>query len=407
VASNIVIPSVGYTIRHRLDPGVGFLQTSEGKYQARNEFFVCEGDHTNWHVFRVILQLTDEAYSSALPQFHSDHGEATFREVILRWTVDRIERGLHENEFSQGLNFIDLGVDDFEVLRRMVREKNCDYQVAEARDLFCSASSHLDSAKIAQIGLRFFATTSAHLCLECSLPDKKDICSHLSHAKVKYDGLGGRRAEGAECGLRKPGIKTPVLCVAGGNDCWVRIVQARGEDRAPIYAAPMLTQALDLLDSSWRLRFETKSRLLRLRSAESTAILETECSNSEEFQVRLSALADVFKSLQIDSKLVKDEKIAHDQTFKRMRVALAEAITDEPSFELASGAIHKLEALNELRVTSQHSNTNANAARAQIDLGIRYYPEASWKGVWDDLRSRLVRALATISTELQRSSDPE
>jgi hypothetical protein len=407
VASYIVIPSVGYTIRHRLDPGVGFLQTSEGKYQARDEFFVCEGDHTTWHVFRVIHQLTDEAYSSALPQFHADHGEATFREVILRWTVDRMERGLHENEFSQGLNFIDLGVDDFEVLRRMVREKNCDYQVAEGRDLFCSASSHLDSAKIAQIGLRFFATTSAHLCFECSLPDKKDICSHLSHAKVKYDGLGGRRAEGAECGLRKPGIKTPVLCVAGGNDCWVRMVQARGEDRAPIYAAPMLTQALDLLDSSWRLRFDTKSRLLRLRSAASTAILETACSTSEDFQVRLSALADILKSLQVESKLVKDEKIEASQTFKRMRAALAQAITDEPGLELVYSAIHKLEAVNEFRVASQHSDTKVNRVHAQLDLGIRYYPEASWKEVWDDLRSRLVQALATISAELQRSLDPE
>lgn len=127
--------------------------------------------------------------------------------------MGRIERGLHGNEFGQPLNLIDLGVDDFEVLRKMAGEKSCDYQVAEGRDLFCSASSHLDPAKIAQIGLRFFATTSAHLCLECSLPDKKDICSHLSHAKVTYHGLGvaAPKVQNVDCANRESKLQLSTL----------------------------------------------------------------------------------------------------------------------------------------------------------------------------------------------------
>lgn len=392
-----MIPSLGYKITHRHNGGSGLLEISAGRHQLRDRFYVQEdGDQTNSFVFCIIPRLTDEAFSSLLPQFLSEHGEATFQELVLRWTVEYIERGLHEGEFTQELNSIDLGLEDFETLRRMAREKSCDYQTIEGRDLFCSASSHLDSAKIVQVGLRFFASTSAHLCLECTLPDKKDLCSHLGHAKVSYHPLGGRFVDGAECGLRKPGIKVPAACAAGGNDCWVRTVRPRFEDRAPVYQVPMLTQALDLLDAIWRLRFDQKGRLLRLRSVANAGVLEMTCSNSEEFQVRLSALADIFESLQIDSNLVKDKDIKAEQTFKRMKAVLKGAIADEPGLNSAFSAIQKLEALNELRVAFQHTDTKANRVRAQLDLGIQFYPDVSWKQVWDDLRSRIVLALATI-----------
>ena len=77
----------------------------------------------------------------------------------------------------------------------------------------------------------------------------------------------------AQCEKDKPGIAAPSLRHAGGNECWEWIVAPREEDKPPIYAPPALTQALDFLDTVWRLRFGKTEALLKLPSATSIANL--------------------------------------------------------------------------------------------------------------------------------------
>ena len=60
--------------------------------------------------------------------------------TILRWAVRQVEQRLREGSIKPSTEWLHLEVEDFESLRHMAHQKNCDYQVKESRDLFCSAS---------------------------------------------------------------------------------------------------------------------------------------------------------------------------------------------------------------------------------------------------------------------------
>ena len=93
------------------------------------------------------------------------------------------------------------------------------------------------------------------------------------------------------------------------------------------YLSPALSLAFDFLDTVWRLKFGRKHKLLQLRLLTPTTDLERDCLTREEFQSRLSALADTLKSMRIDDQLLKDYPkkgdITPEQSFNRLLVSLS------------------------------------------------------------------------------------
>jgi hypothetical protein len=127
--------------------------------------------------------------------------------------------------------------------------------------------------------------------------------------------------------------------------------------------------------------------------------LENVCINAEQFAFGLSALCDIFRSFRVPDELFKPESIPADQTLKRLTLTLEKELNPAPTAVLSS--VEMLQAVNEWRTATQHSTTKANRAAAERSLGIRYYPNVSWQTVWDELRSKIVEALNTISAELR------
>jgi len=214
-----MIPRSGYTIRHISDSASEPMAAGDGTFMLRDSFSVHEGRETNWNVYRIVVHLTAEAYSQALPEFISRHDKADFRGATLIWSVDYIERGLRGGQFNVGLNRVDLGVEDFQQLERLVEEKRCSYQVLEGRDLFCAVSMDARLGPPRTVGARSLTWTSPHECRSCSLPDQRYLCSQLSHPHV-VGSLGSRHPQDTRCGRNQPNIETASLCHAGGHECW-------------------------------------------------------------------------------------------------------------------------------------------------------------------------------------------
>lgn len=346
-----------------------------------------------------------EAAEDEVPKLEHEAGKAEMAEVVLRWGVREVERRLREGSIDESTDSILLEAEDVESLRRMLREKPCDYKVTESRDLFCSASFADDPGRIVTIGLRTFARTSEHHCRECSLPDSDLLCSNLSHAQVEeLRPLGGRRPQHAVCATNQAEIEQPSLCYPSGHECWRRMVMPQTEDKPPAYAAPALTQALDLLDSIWRLRFGKKHALVKLPSATSMANLERDCSSREEFQTRLIALADVIGAMNISDTLLGQNKDKEEGSLNRLEAALLEALPEGEDRQSAMKAISLLRAANALRRAAAHGGSGARTERVRAEeaLKIAHYPDVSWKEVWDQLRARMVEALTTIASVLRK-----
>src|SRR5262249_8580459 len=153
------------------------------------------------------------------------------------------------------------------------------------------------------------------------------LCSHCMHPEVIGTGARGllqsRQLLGALCDLGRSEVSQPIRCHAGGHPCWERIVEQEVEALA-VPSALTLPEAFDFLDTCWRLAFGKKQALLRLRNVTGTVMLSLPCATRDEFNTRLSALADMFKSMDVPDELLPKERrqIAKDQTFSRLLACL-------------------------------------------------------------------------------------
>lgn len=344
-----MIPPNGYTIRYH---GLGFNGTRralDGRpaCELPHQFLIYKPDRKNW-TFNLGFRLSIEAGEDELPKLMRETDEDTAEWTILRWAVRKVEQRLREGPIDSPISWLQLELEDFELLRQMVRQKNCDYQVKMSRDLFCSASFAGDPGRSATVGLKTFAWTSPHHCQACLMPDSEFLCSHLSHAEVELkEPLGQRSPRRAVCAKNQPNIDEPALCYPSGHECWEWIIVPRAEDSPALYASPALTQALDLLDAIWRLRFGKERGLVRLPSATSIASLERDCSTHEEFLTRLIALADVFGAIDIADTLVSREQITG--SLNRLEAVLQTHLPEDSERESALASVHLLRAANALR----------------------------------------------------------
>lgn len=324
-----MIPTLGYIIRYHRDPFNEPRLASDGlrAYEFPHRFLVYRPNRSSW-TFSLGMRVSIEAFEDELPKLVGDLGQATSTWLLLRWATQQIEHRLRDGSIDDSTKSLELELSDFDLLRQMAREKNCDYQIKESRDLFCSASFDSDPGRLAKVGLKTLAWTSRHHCDECLMPDSDFLCSHLSHPEVELiPAVAQRSPRSAVCARNQPNIKEPAFCYASGHECWEWIVSSRVEDKPAKYSSPALTQAIDLLDAVWRLRFGGNRALVKLSSATAMANLEMTCLTQEQFQARLVALGDVFQAMDIPPDLVDDKQVSG--TLNRLKAAIQKTLQDE------------------------------------------------------------------------------
>lgn len=328
--------------------------------------------------------------------------EVSFKSVVIRYAIQLIERGLRENVFptppSGETDNLFIKQADHPFLRQLLQEKMCAYQLQEGRDLLCSAASANDETAHGKIGFRFIAPTSRAICRACDLPDTDYLCSHFLHpqiqAKRALSGSVERQLVRGLCDRGRDEVQQPEQCRAGGHQCWEWFIEPVQEQLA-ISASPLaLPEALDFLDTAWRVAFGKRQALLRLRDTTSSAKLSQSCTTRADFESQLSALADILKAMDIpDVLLSKTREINKDHTLTRLLDCLQTRLA-ESDYQEVERAVSTLRTVNEVRVAFQHSGAARALPTSLAKLGIPYLPQ--WGDTWDRIRAAIIEALRVI-----------
>jgi hypothetical protein len=215
--------------------------------------------------------------------------------------------------------------------------------------------------------------------------------------------IKGRDVMDGLCVLNKPEFAQHQKCHAGGNPCWERVVQV--ETTPAVEQAPPLAieQALDDLDVRWRLAFNR--HVVRLPGAEDVSVLALACGSRDEFERRLTSLADTLKRLDIPDDLLPDESElpVRSSTLDRVEL-LFRGRRSEDDLPALLSATMTLRRINQLRAGGQHSG-EAQSRRRQASeaLGVRL--DGRWGEAWDRVRSLAASALRDIGTATRRVAD--
>jgi hypothetical protein len=343
-----------------------------------------------------------------------------FARGIARLVTRRVEGGLTAGTFgpTEGHDFYTIDImafddEDVNLLLRnlMTGDKDCTYQEREGGDLYCSAASPNDETALPLVlsNGRRVAPTSRPLCASCGLPDTDYICSHFMHPQVfgirasgGPSGFVGRNLHDGLCDLNRPEFARMGDCHAGGNPCWERVVSV--EEGGAVAAAPpqALEQALDDFDVRWRLAFGRA--ILRLPGAEDVSTLAQPCSTRDEFERRLSVLADIVKRLDVPDDLLppNGDVIGKDQTLNRLDALLRSRLgpDDAAPAATATGVLRKV---NRLRVGAQHSGAQGQRAQAADALGVPL--DGRWGEAWNGVRAATVQALRDLGDAARRIAD--
>ena len=183
------------------------------------------------------------------------------------------------------------------------------------------------------------------------------------------------------------------------EDYLAQVVRSFGADgqsapRPTPVSSLALVEALGYLDAVWRARYN--QGLLGQARPESAARLAFECSTPEEFDSRLSALADVLKELRVDMVPPKDVSgpLALVLEFLKAKEYSGEApgrVVD---------AVATLRAVVAVRSASQHLGASGRLPGAAAQLGLQL-PLTNWAAAWAHIKGRCVDALNAVREELQ------
>lgn len=361
-------------------------------------FVIRVGDQVLGHV-RLMMTGTQRAVLLARLGLSDDtEGEALLDDAWLRFAVPAIER-----EWSTGvLSFEDgkphdrpLAADDEEELVRLVRAKHCEYQIAEGRDLYCSAATKKDPTAVGTRGLRTIAPTSRPACSKCELPDSDFACSHLVHPRVMaFQGFEGdeRQLESVVCDLGNKGAEVPGGCRANGYGCWERIIEPSERQELEAPTALALNESCEFLDAVWELEF--KRQLFKKSSLVGAAQLALPCRSRADLESRMSALGALLSA--IDLPLDADSK---DGTLERMKKAIAVQFVGR-DVSRATAAIVALQKVTRVRVALQHPAVMTELPKAFATLGLSYVP-SDWERTWGQLRGKTLEALTILREEIR------
>lgn len=391
-----------YTLHFRdWDPGLlveeasrpGFLIKRDGEYH-----FPAAISVSNSKLGALMTNLGDE----------EETARHAVEQVLLRWSVHRIEEGLRTGELrvdeqTTDIQLLSITDDDMGYLTRLIEEKRCGYQVRQERELYCSAAGRNDPSTVGTLGLKAIAPTSMPVCQACALPAAELICSHLVHPEVVATETfesWSRLLGPALCEKGRPEIQHPEDCRPNGHECWERVM-AIGPSEIDEALPPMaLPEAFDYLDAIWRLAFD-KKHLLQMHSAKDVAGIAQPCSSRTDFEERVIDLADLISNLQVDETalptgLTDEQK---QGSLNRIEYALRLRLSND-SFERTRSALTVLRRVQTIRNGFGHSGAAKKLPAAFSDLGLPY-PPPSWGGAWDLLRSQVIRALAHLRDEVR------
>jgi hypothetical protein len=351
------------------------------------------------HALITPSALYDLQHETGLQGFHSND---RVQQAVIRYAIQRIEHGLREGLFptepSRDTTNLPLEEADVLALRQLLQDKTCSYQLQEGRDLLCSAARAEDKTVHGKSGFRFVAPTSRAMCYTCSLPDTDYLCAHFLHPEVHTTRDSGarmvRQLVQGMCDIGRDEVQQPEQCRAGGHGCWEWLIEPRLEQLA-IPASPLaLPEALDFLDTAWRVAFGKRQALLRLRNTTSIAKLSQVCTTRADFESQLSALADILKAMDIpDALLSETQKIDKDQTFMRLLDCMQVRL-EESDYQEVERAVSTLRTVNEVRVALQHSGASRDLPTSLVKLGIPYPPQ--WRDAWDRIRVATIEALRIV-----------
>jgi hypothetical protein len=389
----------------------------EHNYEEGPAFCVSTGEAGHSFTILVLMNRTylrDLQEEIALQQETRLPNPDLLQAAVLRFAVGQITQGLKDGRFLEPLtsnNTLTLPVvaADLPTIRQLLEEKTCTYQIHQGRDLFCSVATADDPTRRGQIGLQIMAPTSRVLCRICKLPDTDYVCSHLMHPEVVGKAHRGilqfRELHHALCDLEKPDIRNPAACRAGGNACWERLV-AQEPDRAVLSLSPLtLPEAFDYLDVCWRLAFGKKQSLVRLNNATGVAMLSLPCATRDELIARLSALVDVLNSLHIPNERLPAPSKVQPGTLNCLQACLKEWL-DEAEYLGCERAITVLRAVNDLRVSFQHSATVRDLPTVCAQLSLSW-PLPAPSETWARVRVTVTEALGVIREAIRRYAESE
>jgi hypothetical protein len=170
----------------------------------------------------------------------------------------------------------------------------------------------------------------------------------------------------------------------------------------PVYEHPLPPQAVpeafDFLNSAWRNVFG--GPLLRVRQMAEVAGLAIEVQSRSDFESRLSYLADIMKSFEIDDAWIEPGKATQLQagaTVDRLESALKTKLTGA-DLATTQAAISILRDTNRMRVALQHGKVSTDLATLAARLSLPQPPQ--WPEMWETLRYRLADALSAIRRAL-------
>jgi hypothetical protein len=328
----------------------------------------------------------------------------------VRWLESAIREGVIPGEHKKGAKLQRfVAEEDLPLLIRLAGHKDCDYQILEGRDLYCTASSRNDKTALGASGLRWLAPTSRPLCAACELPDADYICAHLHHPTVHGSSGAGhpllrRKLVGAVCDLNRNEIGKPGACRPADNRCWTRITESNELTPVEPVGPNALPEAIDYFALAWRVA--VGKPLLRLRAVSDASSLAVPATTRAEVESRLSDLADIVKNFNIPDDLLEENqqgKIAKDQTLVRIESALRRKLSPE-DFEQAKRLLGALRAMNKVRVAFQHTAASDELPAALASLGIAY-PPTDWGSAWEDIRARITAALRELAHIVQRGAE--
>jgi hypothetical protein len=128
--------------------------------------------------------------------------------------------------------------------------------------------------------------------------------------------------------------------------------------------------------------------------------LAFECTTRADFEVRLSDLADVLKSIEIPDDLLPADKrgLPQDSSLARMEATLGSQLDTAERARIAD-AVATLRSVNKVRWALQHAGAGHDLATAFAKLKIAYPPK--WADAWVFVRSYTVQALSVIREVVQ------
>lgn len=163
-----------------------------------------------------------------------------------------------------------------------------------------------------------------------------------------------------------------------------------------------LPEAIDYLDTVWRLRFS--KRLFNLPGAARTASLSLPCSTSDEFDARLSALSDLLDRMDLPRPDTPSETGNPPKSLDKLYAFLVQAIPPDSHGRLEE-AVRLLRKILALRRGQQHHGAHNATVAAATELGFAAQI-GDWGALWEQVRATVVQALNTIREELQSSDTP-